>query len=79
MGVGVGVLLLAVGLALALAVQDRIGGVDFVFLGWIVAGLGAVAIVLSLIMVVIWRYEQLNVERPNVPLEDLLNQPADAR
>ena len=47
MGYGVGVLLLAVGLILALAVQDSIEGVDLVMTGWILAGVGLLAIVLT--------------------------------
>lgn len=49
MGYGLGAFLLAVGLILALAVQDSIGGVDLVLVGWIMAAVGLVAIVLTLI------------------------------
>jgi hypothetical protein len=47
MGYGLGVFLLAVGLILALAVRDSINGVDLVMAGWILAGVGALAIVLT--------------------------------
>jgi Domain of unknown function (DUF6458) len=47
MRIGVGILLLAVGLVLALAVDDRVGGVDLRLVGWILAGVGALALVLS--------------------------------
>jgi hypothetical protein len=49
MGYGVGVTLLAVGLILALAVQDAISGVDLTMVGWILAGVGALAIILTAI------------------------------
>jgi hypothetical protein len=47
MGYGLGVFLLAVGLVLALAVQDRIEAVDLTLIGWILAGCGALVIVLQ--------------------------------
>ena len=47
MGYGLGVFLLALGLILALAVRDAIEGVDLVMIGWILAAVGAVAIVLT--------------------------------
>ena len=46
MGYGLGVFLLALGLILALAVQDRIDAVDLTLVGWILAGCGALVIVL---------------------------------
>ena len=49
MGYGLGVFLLAVGLILALAVRDAIEGVDLTMVGWILAGVGLVAIVLTAI------------------------------
>ncbi|TAK70749.1 MAG: hypothetical protein EPO13_02495 [Actinomycetota bacterium] len=75
MGVGVGVFLLAVGLILALAVQDRINGVDLVLVGWIVAGAGVVAIILSLVMMAISRRERISVDRSDVVVEDRLSPP----
>jgi len=47
MGYGVGVFLLALGLVLALAVQDAISGVDLTMVGWILAAVGLLAIVLT--------------------------------
>jgi len=47
MGYGLGVFLLALGLILALAVRDSIEGIDLVLVGWILAGVGALAIVLT--------------------------------
>lgn len=47
MGYGIGVVMVAVGLILALAVQDSVGGVDLVMVGWILTGVGALAIVLA--------------------------------
>ena len=49
MGYGLGVFLLALGLILALAVQDTISGVDLTLIGWILAGVGLLAIVLTAI------------------------------
>jgi hypothetical protein len=50
MRIGVGILLLAVGLVLALAVDDQVGGVDLRLVGWILAGVGALALLLSALM-----------------------------
>jgi hypothetical protein len=47
MGYGLGVFLLAVGLILAFAVQDAISGVDLTMVGYILAAVGALAIVLT--------------------------------
>jgi hypothetical protein len=47
MGYGLGVALLAIGLILALAVQDRIDAIDLTLIGWILAGCGALVIVLT--------------------------------
>jgi hypothetical protein len=46
MGYGLGVFLLAIGLILALAVRDMIDAVDLTLIGWILAGCGALVIVL---------------------------------
>ena len=48
MGIGVGIFLLAVGLVLALAVTGEVAGVDIQTVGWILAAVGALAILLSL-------------------------------
>ncbi len=47
MGYGVGVFLLALGLILALAVQDSLSGVDLTMVGWILAAVGVLALVLT--------------------------------
>ena len=47
MGYGLGVFLLALGLILALAVQDRIDAIDLTLIGWILAGCGALVVVLQ--------------------------------
>ena len=47
MGYGLGIFLLALGLILALAVQDMISGVDLTLVGWILAAVGLLAIVLT--------------------------------
>ncbi|MGC4109035.1 MAG: DUF6458 family protein [Nocardioides sp.] len=51
MGYGLGIFLLAVGLILALAVQDTINNVDLTMVGWILAAVGALAIVLTAVSV----------------------------
>jgi membrane protein implicated in regulation of membrane protease activity len=50
MGIGLGIFLLATGLILALAVGDSVEGVDLQLVGWILTGVGALAIVLSLVL-----------------------------
>jgi uncharacterized membrane protein YgcG len=50
MGVGIGIVLLAIGLILALAVGDAVAGVDLALIGWILTGVGGLAIVVTLIM-----------------------------
>ena len=47
MGYGLGAFLLAVGLILALAVTDRVEGVDLTMVGWILALVGVLALVLT--------------------------------
>jgi uncharacterized membrane protein YidH (DUF202 family) len=47
MGYGVGIFMLALGLILALAVTDNVADVDLTMVGWILAGVGALAIVLT--------------------------------
>lgn len=49
MGYGFGGFLVVVGLVLALAVSDRVEGVDLVMVGWIMAGVGVVVILLTLL------------------------------
>ena len=47
MGYGLGIFLLALGLILALAVQDAIQGIDLTMVGWILAAVGLLAIILT--------------------------------
>ena len=47
MGYGLGAFLLAVGLILALAVTDQINGVDLTMVGWILALVGILALLLT--------------------------------
>lgn len=47
MGYGFGAFLLVVGLVLALAVTDQVSGVDLTMVGWIMAIVGALVIVLT--------------------------------
>jgi hypothetical protein len=47
MGIGIGAALLAIGLILALAVQDTINNVDLTAVGWILAGVGVLALLLG--------------------------------
>jgi hypothetical protein len=42
--------LLAIGLVLALAVEDAVQGIDLALIGWILTGVGVLAIVVALIM-----------------------------
>jgi hypothetical protein len=51
MGYGFGGFLLVVGLVLALAVTDRVNGVDLTVVGWIMAIVGALLIVLTAVTV----------------------------
>lgn len=48
--VGGPIALIVIGLILALAVADMLSGVDLTMIGWIVAGAGAVWLVLELVM-----------------------------
>jgi uncharacterized sodium:solute symporter family permease YidK len=47
MGYGLGAFLLAVGLILALAVTDSINGVDLTMVGWILALVGILSLILT--------------------------------
>ena len=47
MGYGLGAFLLAVGLILALAVTDQFNGVDLTMVGWILALVGLLALLLT--------------------------------
>jgi hypothetical protein len=54
MGLGVSIFLIAVGLILALAVHTSTSGVDVNTVGWILAIVGAVGLVLSMIFWSSW-------------------------
>jgi hypothetical protein len=47
MGYGLGIFLLAVGLILSFAVQDSLSGVDLTMAGYILAGVGLLALVIT--------------------------------
>jgi len=50
MGLGLGIVMLAGGLILALGVRDNFTDVDLSVIGWILAGVGALSIILTLVM-----------------------------
>jgi hypothetical protein len=54
MGIGVGILLVAAGAILAFAVHANTSGVDINTIGWILLGVGAFGILLSLIFWSSW-------------------------
>lgn len=47
MSLGLGIFLVALGLILALGVRDRLADFDLSVIGWVLTGVGALAIVLS--------------------------------
>lgn len=49
MGIGVGIVFIAVGAILSFAVQDRWDVVDLTIVGYILIGVGALAVVIGLI------------------------------
>jgi TRAP-type C4-dicarboxylate transport system permease large subunit len=50
MGIGLGIFLVAVGLILALGVRDRLADFDLSMIGWILTGVGALGIILTMIL-----------------------------
>jgi uncharacterized protein DUF6458 len=48
MGIGVSIFLIAVGAILAFAVNATVSGVDIVTVGWILMGVGALGLLLSI-------------------------------
>jgi membrane protein implicated in regulation of membrane protease activity len=64
MRLGGSIFLIAVGLILALAVNVSVSGVDLQLVGWILAGVGALGLLLSLVLY--WRRRSVVVERPPV-------------
>lgn len=49
MGLGISIFLIAVGAILAFAVDATVNGVDLVTVGWVLMGVGALGVVLSMI------------------------------
>jgi uncharacterized protein DUF6458 len=54
MGIGVSIFLIAVGAVLAFAVDAEVSGLDIQVVGWILLGVGALGILLSLIFWSSW-------------------------
>lgn len=50
MGIGASIFLIAVGLILALAVHASVGGIDIQLIGWILAAVGVLGLVLTLLI-----------------------------
>ena len=50
MSIGLGVFLMALGLILALGVRDRLSDFDLSMIGWVLTGVGALAIVVSVML-----------------------------
>ncbi|TDD71673.1 hypothetical protein E1262_05940 [Jiangella aurantiaca] len=50
MSIGLGVFLMALGLILALGVRDRLSDFDLSVIGWVLTGVGALAIVVSMMV-----------------------------
>ncbi|NED93935.1 hypothetical protein G1H11_01230 [Phytoactinopolyspora alkaliphila] len=50
MGIGLGIFLVAVGLILSLGVRDRLSDFDLSMIGWILTGVGALGIILTMIV-----------------------------
>jgi Domain of unknown function (DUF6458) len=65
MSFGGSIFLLAAGLILALAVNVSVSGVDLQLVGWILAGVGALGLLLSLVFYS--RRRSVLVEPPPVP------------
>ena len=54
MGIGVSIFLIAVGAVLAFAVDAEVSGLDIQVVGWILLGVGALGILLSLVFWSSW-------------------------
>lgn len=50
MGIGLGIFLMALGLILALGVRDRLADFDLSIIGWVLTGVGALSLVLTLLI-----------------------------
>jgi hypothetical protein len=54
MGIGVSIFLIAVGAVLAFAVDAEVSGLDIQVVGWILLGVGAIGILLSILFWSSW-------------------------
>ncbi|MCO1658769.1 DUF6458 family protein [Pseudonocardia humida] len=72
MRIGSSIGLIAVGLVLALAVDDIISGVDLALVGWILAAVGVVGLVVSLSLM---RRSRPAVEQPVVREQRVVREP----
>jgi hypothetical protein len=54
MGIGVSIFLIAVGAVLAFAVNAEVSGLDIQVVGWILLGVGAIGILLSILFWSSW-------------------------
>ena len=68
MSFGGSILLIAVGLVLALAVNISVSGVDLQLVGWILAAVGALGLLVSLALY--WRRRAVVIEPPPVAADD---------
>lgn len=68
MNFGGSIFLIAVGLILALAVNISVSGVDLQLVGWILAAVGALGLVVSLALY--WRRRAVVVEPPPTTTDD---------
>jgi hypothetical protein len=68
MNFGGSIFLIAVGLVLAMAVKVSVSGVDLQLVGWILAAVGALGLLLSLVFY--WRRRSVAVEPPPVAADD---------
>lgn len=67
MGVGVSLFLIAAGAILAFAVTGEVSGIDIEIVGWILLGVGAFGLLLSLIVLSRRRREAYVVDDPYGP------------
>lgn len=68
MSFGGSIFLIAVGLILALAVNISVSGVDLQLVGWILAAVGALGLVVSVALY--WRRRAVVVDPPPVTTDD---------
>jgi hypothetical protein len=65
---GGSIFLIAVGLILALAVNISVSGIDLQLVGWILAAVGALGLVVSVVLY--WRRRAVVVDPPSVATDD---------